>query len=120
MDLRAEVAPRRQQRAAQPYLSRRQVEQRRCGDHQQREADQLRLQKLQLLPPETVPTEDEQRDGKEKAAEAEKTDEEPGYRGAVVADPIGDGGVGGGVEGGGVVGMVGEEGEGKADAERQD
>ena len=118
--LAAEVAAGRQQRAADPHFPKAEVEQRRRGDHQQGEADQLGLQELQLLAPETVPAEDQKRGGKENPGEAEKADEQPGHGGAVVADPVRDRGVGGGVERGGVVRVIGEEGEGKADAERQD
>ena len=98
MDLRPQVSARREQRAAQPYFSERQIEQRRRGQHQHAESDQLRLQELEIFAPEAIPAQDQQRRRKEHAGESEKADEEPGHRRAVVADPIGDRGVGGGIE----------------------
>ena len=120
VNLAAQVAAARQQRAANPHFAECEVEQRRRGQHQQAEADQLRLQELQLFAPEAVPAEDQQRGGKENAGESEKTDEQPGDRRAVIADPVRHRGVGRGVERGGVVGVIRQEGQGKTDAERQD
>src|ERR1051326_5979301 len=111
IDLRAEVAAGGNQRAAQPQLPEREVEQRWHHDGQQRDADQLRLRVLDLVRAEALPSDRQQRRGKEQAGEAEEADEEPRDRRAVVTDRVGDDGVRRGVERGGVVGVVGHEGE---------
>ena len=108
VDLAAEVAAGGDERAADPDLVEREVEKRRKRHDEHQEAEQLRVDVLDLPSPETVPSDREERDGKERPGEPEEADQDPGERRAVVADRVARVAVAGGVERGGIVGKVRE------------
>src|SRR4051794_27697549 len=120
IELLPEVTTRGNQRPAHPHFAECEIAQRRRGYGENDEAERFRLQVFDLFRPQAVPPHHEQRARKEQRGEAEKADENPGDGGAVIADPVGDDAVRGGVERGGVVGMVSEERERKGNAGRQD